>query len=89
MKCKECQMISKLHMKIENLERKVLSTGKMAYTLFHTVLILSFSLHFKCLIKLHSNKCPHRYWHRFKNLGFKSHRGLRYILNNTSVSILL
>lgn len=89
MKCKECSMISKSHTKIENLERKVLSTGKIAYILFHTVLIPSFSLCFKCLIKLHSNKCPHRYWHRFKHLGFKSHPRLRCILNNTSVSILL
>lgn len=76
-------------MRTEKLESKVLSTGKITYILFPPMLRLPFSLCFKCLIKLNWNKCPHKYWHKFKHLGFKSHPRLRCNLNKASVSELL
>lgn len=72
-------------MRTENLESKILSTGKITYILFPPMLRLPFSLCFKCLIKLNWNKCPHRYWHKFKHLGFKSHPRLRCNFNTASV----
>lgn len=76
-------------MRTENLESKVLSTGKITYILFPSMLRWPFSLCFKCLIKLNWNKCPHKYWHKFKHLCFKSHPRLRCNLNKASVSALL
>lgn len=76
-------------MRTENLESKVLSTGKITNILFPSMLRCPFSLCFKCLIKLNWNKCPHKYWCKFKHLGFKSHPRLRCNLNKASVSALL
>lgn len=88
-KCKEHSLLSNSHRRSKNLESKVLSTGKTTYILFLPVLRLPFSLCFKCLIKLNWNKCPHKYWHKFKHLGFKSHPRLRCNLSKASVSVLL